>query len=97
MVATALDPVLTPLGFASAQGGVTGSEGQVIFCRGFEDSVDDGCIDLVIDLRATPEWRIADVRYWGFPTERWHLPFRRDVDLAAQLSDLARTLPDVLR
>lgn len=45
-----LDPVLAPLGFAPAQGGVGVGGGQVIFCRGFVDSADDGCVDLVIDF-----------------------------------------------
>lgn len=44
---------------------------RVIFRRDQADSPDGGCVDLVIDLEATPAWRIDDVRYWGFPTERW--------------------------
>ena len=95
-VATALDPVLTPLGFAPGQAGASDRHGQVIFCRGFLDSADGGCVDLVIDLEATPDWRIADVRYWGYPSDRWHLPFDPEGDLAAQLARLARTLPDDL-
>lgn len=92
-VADVLDPMLTPLGFAAAQGGASGRSGQVIFCRGQIDSIDGGCVDLVIELAAKPEWRISDVRYWGFPSETWHLDFDRDADLAEQLAGLARTLP----
>jgi hypothetical protein len=29
----------------------------------------------VVDLEAMPEWRITDVRYWGYPSDRWHLAF----------------------
>lgn len=93
LVAAVLDPVLTPLGFAAGQGGTSDGSGQVIFCRGYVNGIDDGCVDLVLDLEATPEWRIADVRYWGFTADRWHLPFPPDSDLAAQLDELARTLP----
>jgi hypothetical protein len=92
-VATVLDPVLTPLGFAPGQPGAADGRGQVIFCRGLTDSVDGACVDLVVDLAAMPDWRITDVRYWGYPTDRFHLPFDRDGDLAAQLAALARTLP----
>lgn len=92
-VAVALDPILVPLGFAAGQVGATGEHGQVIFCRGVAGSVDGGCIDLVIDLAAAPEWRITDVRYWGYPSDRWHLAFDRSADLMAQLDALRRTLP----
>jgi hypothetical protein len=46
--------------------------------------------------RARPAWRITDVRYWGFPSDRWHLAFDPDSDLPSQLSGLARTLPNEL-
>ena len=95
-VAAALDPVLTPLGFAHGQVGATHGLGQVIFCRGDVDSADGGCVDLVIDLEAIPDWHIADVRYWGYTAERWHLAFDADADLTAQLAGLANTLPDEL-
>jgi hypothetical protein len=95
-VATVLDPILTPLGFAAGQAGASGGRGQVIFCRGLVDSTDGECVDLVVDLEAMPDWRITDVRYWGFPNDRWHLAFDRDGDLPAQLSGLVRTLPDEL-
>ncbi len=95
-VAVVLDPILIPLGFAAGQAGASGGQGQVIFCRGLVDSTDGGCIDLVVDLEATPEWRITDVRYWGYPADRWHLQFDHDGDLAAQLAGLARTLGDEL-
>jgi hypothetical protein len=95
-VAEFLDPVLTPLGFALGQGGAFDLEGQVIFCRGDVDSTDGGCVDLVIDLGAKPVWRITDVRYWGFPSDRWHLDFDSDASLSEQLAKLARTLPTIL-
>lgn len=95
-VATVLDPILTALGFAPGQTGASEGRGQVIFCRGLVDSSDGECVDLVLDLEATPEWRMTDVRYWGFPSDQWHLAFHRDRDLAAQLSELARTLPSEL-
>ncbi|MET0910993.1 MAG: hypothetical protein ABWZ99_16115 [Ilumatobacteraceae bacterium] len=82
-----LDPILGPLGFAPGQGSVSGQQGQVIFCSG------EGCVDLVVDLEASPGWRISDVRYWGFPSDRWHLDFDADADLADQLDHLVRTLP----
>ena len=92
LVRDSLDPVLMPLGFAPAQVG----QDQAIFCRGEIDSTDGGCVDLVLDLDAAPAWRITDVRYWGFPSERWHLELNRDAALAKQLIDLARTLPSEL-
>jgi hypothetical protein len=95
-VTAVLDPILTTLGFAAGQAGASGGRGQVIFCRGLVDSTDGACVDLVVDLEATPEWRITDVRYWGYPSDRWHLAFDRDSDLPAQLSGLARTLPNEL-
>jgi len=95
-VAVALDPILIPLGFAAGQAGASDGHGQVIFCRGVVDSTDGGCVDLVIDLEATPTWHITDVRYWGYPMDRWHLAFDPDGDLPTQLLGLARTLPDEL-
>jgi hypothetical protein len=95
-VAAVLDPILTTLGFAAGQVGASDGSGQVIFCRGLVDSTDGGCVDLVVDLQAMPEWRITDVRYWGYPSDRWHLAFDADSDLQAQLSGLARTLPNEL-
>ena len=95
-VAAVLDPILAPLGFAAGQAGASDGHGQVIYCRGSADSADGGCVDLVVDLEAGPDWRITDVRYWGYPSERWHLTFDRDSDLQSQLSDLARTLRDEL-
>jgi hypothetical protein len=64
-VAVVLDPILAPLGFAAGQAGASGGHGQVIFCRGFVDSTDGACVDLVVDLEAMPDWRITGVRYWG--------------------------------
>lgn len=91
-VALALDPILVPLGFAAGQVGATGEHGQVVFCRGVAGSVDGGCIDLVIDLAAAPEWHITDVRYSGFTSDRRHLAFDRSGDLTEQLVGLRRTL-----
>jgi hypothetical protein len=96
-VAETLDPVLVPLGFAPGQGGASGERGQVIFCRGDIGSVDGGCVDLVVDLEATPVWRITDVRYDGFPTDQWHLAVPEGDDLEAQLTTLGRTLVDDLQ
>ncbi len=96
LVAAVLDPVLTPLGFPPGSAGASEGHGQVIYCRGVKDSVDGDCLDLVVDLEPLPDWRITDVRYWGYPSERWHVPFLRAADLAAQLAHLARTLPNDL-
>jgi hypothetical protein len=93
LVAEILDPVLAPLGFAAGQIGVGGERGQVIFCRGGIGSADDGCVDLVVEVEAKPDWQITDVRYWGFPSDRWHLDFDRDARLADQLTGLAQVLP----
>lgn len=96
-VGTALDPVLIPLGFAEAQPGASDVSAQVISCRGVIDGgFEDSCVDLVIDLEASPDWRITDVRYWGFPSERWHLSFGTNAGLSEQLRALARTLPQQL-
>ncbi len=95
-VAEALDPVLVPLGFAAGQVGGDGARGQVIFCRGDIGTSDGACVDLVVDLEATPDWRITGVRYWGYTSDRWHLPFDADSELHAQLTGLARTLPNEL-
>ena len=95
-VASALDPILGALGFAPGQLGSAGRHAQVIFCRGDVDSIDGACVDLVVELEASPEWHVTDVRYGGFPAERWHLSFDAGADLSAQLAGLARTLPDEL-
>jgi hypothetical protein len=96
LVTDILDPVLVPLGFAPGQVGGVGDRGQVIFCRGEIDSPDGGCVDLVVDLEARPRWQVTDVRYWGLPSDRWHLLFDRRASLADQLAGLAQTLPIVL-
>lgn len=96
LVREILDPVVLPLGFAPGQVGGEEERGQVIFCRGEAGSPDGGCVDLVLDLVASLEWRISDVRYWGFPSDRWHLDFDRDARLGDQLRGLAMTLPDQL-
>ncbi len=97
LISVVLDPVLLPLGFAPGQTGASEAHGQVIFCRGLTDSVDGGCVDLVVDLEATPEWRITDVRYAGFPSDRWHLTAPSDPNLEGQLATLVRTLADELQ
>ena len=71
--------------------------GQVIFCRGETDSPDGACVDLVVEVEATPDWRITDVRYWGYPSDRWHLDFDRDASLTDQVAGLAHSLPSTLR
>ena len=100
LVTQVLDPVLGPLGFAPGQVGVAGNARQVIFCRGTAHSPDGACVDLVLDMVldvvATPAWRITDVRYWGYPAARWHLDFDRDTPIADQLAGLARSLPSDL-
>lgn len=93
LVTKTLDPVLVPLGFAPGQVGADRERGQVIFCRGEVDSADGGCVDLVVDVEAAPDWQVIDVRYWGFPSERWHLDVARGARLADQLADLAQLLP----
>jgi hypothetical protein len=97
LVTRILDPILVPLGFAPGQVGADAERGQVIFCRGETDSPDSGCVDLVVDVEATPDWRIADVRYWGYPSDRWHLDFDRGASLADQVAGLAQSLPSTLR
>lgn len=96
LVAQTLDPVLVPLGFAQGQVGVTEARGQVIFCRGEVDSLDGGCVDLVVEVESMHDWMVTDVRYWGFPSDRWHLEFDRGAQLADQLAGLALTLPSEL-
>lgn len=96
LVADVLDPLLEPLGFAPGQAGADGGRGQVVFCRGAVAGSDGGCVDLVVDLAAEPGWRIVDVRYWGFGSDRWHLAFDRHARLADQVAGLARTLPGEL-
>lgn len=96
LVAKILDPVLVPLGFAPGQVGTDAERGQVILCRGDADSPNGACVDLVVEVEATPDRRITDVRYWGYPSDRWHLDFDRGADLGNQLAGLARSLPSTL-
>lgn len=96
LVCSTLDPVLMPLGFAAGQAGVSNGEAQVIFCRGDIDSEDGGCVDLVVGLEATPEWRVVEARYWGFPSDRWRLGIDRHATLPEQVKRLAQQLPDWL-
>lgn len=96
LVKEILDPVLVPLGFGPAQVGGDGERAQAIFCRGEVDSPDGGCVDLVLDLEAAPDWHITEVGYWGFPVDRWHLDFDRGAQLADQLAGLAHSLPTEL-
>jgi hypothetical protein len=53
-------------------------------------------VDLVVAVEAAPDWQITDVRYWGFPSNRWHLNFERGAGLPDQLASLARILPSEL-
>jgi len=96
LVTKTLDRVLVPLGFAPGQVGTVGDRGQVIFCRGESGSPDDRCVDLVVEVEATPDWQVIDVRYWGLPSDRWHLDFDRGARLVDQLAGLAQTLPGEL-
>ncbi len=96
LVKEILDPVLVPLGFGPGQLGGDGEHAQAIYCRGEMDTPDGGCVDLVLDLEAAPDWQITDVRYWGFPVDRWHLDVDRGAQLADQLAGLAQSLPTEL-
>ncbi|MCU1503822.1 MAG: hypothetical protein JWM12_3176 [Ilumatobacteraceae bacterium] len=96
-IAERLNPLLQSRGFHAGQAGSSEGCAQIIYCRGFDGSLDDGCIDLVVDLELAGECRVTDVRYWGFPSDRWHLGFARDASLADQLAGLERTLPDELQ
>jgi hypothetical protein len=96
LVSRILDPILVPLGFAPGQVGGGGTRAGVTFCRGEIGSPDGGCVDLVVELEATPDWQIVDVRYWGFPSDRWHLAFDHGARLADQLTALTETLPTEL-
>jgi hypothetical protein len=82
-VTAALDPVVAPLGLAAGQVGGGDGRGQVILGCGDVDRSDGSCLDLVIDLEATPDWRITDVRSWGDPSDRWHLEFDAQGELDA--------------
>ena len=53
-------------------------------------------MDLVVGIEATPDWQITDVRYWGLPSDRWHLDFDRDARFADQLAGLVQILPSEL-
>ncbi len=44
-----LNPLLERMGFLAGQPGTGDGRAQIIYCRGFDASPDDGCIDLVID------------------------------------------------
>ena len=96
VVTEVLDPILVPLGFAPGQIGIDRDQGQAIFCRGTVDGGDGGCVDLVLEIQRTANWRITDVRYWGLPSERWRLDVVREGTLADQLSGLAQSLPTQL-
>lgn len=50
----------------------------------------------LFDLAEAPTWRIVDVRYWGFSSDRWYLEFDRGASLPKQLSTLAHRLPEQL-
>jgi hypothetical protein len=95
-VAEVLDPVVIPLGFGAGQLGSADGRAQVIFCPGDHGRPEGACVDLVVDLEAAPDWRVVDVRFWGYTSDRWHLAFDTHGDLDAQLSGLARMLPDEL-
>lgn len=96
-IAEVLDPILTPMSFAAGQLGSSASEAQVIYCRGLIDSIDGGCVDLVVDLEKTTAWRVTGVRYDGFASEHMHFGAPDGPNLDAQLAQLARTVVDDLR
>lgn len=92
-VVAALDPALVPLGFAGGQGGVSGNDGQVIYCS-VHPSGDGRCADVVLDLRRSERWRIVAVTYDGFHDDHVeHLRLRDDVELPEQLESLSMTIP----
>ena len=39
----------------------------MIFCQGEIDSADDGCVDLVVDVEATPDWQIQRMTLVRYP------------------------------
>jgi len=85
------------MGFAAGQLGSSGSDAEVIYCRGLIDSRDGSCGDLVVDLQKGTTWRIIDVRYYGFDGEPMHLSVPAEPHLTAQLEQLARTIVGDLR
>ncbi len=98
LIVDALDPVLTPLGFAAGQVGGSSNTGQVIYCR--PHSADDGrCVDVVLDVRRSEDWKIVRVDIDDGPdNEVRNLRFARDATLTKQIDQLALTLPtDICR
>jgi hypothetical protein len=96
-IVEALDPVLTPLGFAAGQVGGSSNTGQVIYCRAH--SAGDGrCVDVVLDVRRSDDWRIVRVDIDDGPdNEVRHLRFSRDAILSEQIDQLVLTLPRDVR
>lgn len=91
-----LDPVLLPLGFASGQGGVSGTAGQVIYCSA-HPSGDGRCADVLLHLRQVEDWQIVNVSYDGFDDDHVEqMCLRGDVMLLEQLKSLRTTIPDDL-
>ena len=90
-IVEALDPVLSPLGFAAGQAGGSSTTGQVIFCRAHP--ADDGrCVDVVIDIEKSDGWKIVRVDIDDGPdNEVRHLRFPWEEDLSAlSLRSLSR-------
>jgi len=61
------------------------------------DSLDGGCVDVMVDFETAPSPRITVVRYAGFPCERMHVTVPNAPDLGLELQNLVRTLADNLR
>lgn len=55
-----------------------------------------GRVRALVSAEPSPAWRVTDVRYWGFPSDRWHLTFPTNSDLRTQLDALSQTLPSEL-
>ncbi len=45
------------------------------------DSLDGGCVDVMVDFETAPSPRITVVRYAGFPCERMHVTVPNAPDL----------------
>lgn len=91
-IVEALDPLLTPRGFAAGQAGGSSNTGQVIYCCAHP--ADDGrCVDVVVDIRRSDGWKVIRVVIDDGPdNEVRHLQFARDADLSEQIDQLVLTI-----
>jgi hypothetical protein len=96
LVTEILDPVLLPLGFAPGQVGVVAERGQVIFCRGEIESADGGCVDLVVEVEATPDWQSPTSATGGFRATDGTSTSTEVPALLISLAGLAQILPTEL-